>query len=220
MHRTFADAKSMMIEQHLKARGILHPKVIMAMQTVPREAFVSLPYQGKAYADHPLPIEENQTISQPYIVAWMAQILDLQPEDKVLEIGTGSGYSAAVLSQIAKYVYGVEYFSSLVELSRERLESLGYKNISIKQGDGSVGWKVYAPYQAISVTAAATEIPTPLLEQLAIHGKLVMPVGRAYQEQELICVTKKSSHNYQYTVCGRVVFVPLLGSGYKTNRKD
>ncbi len=214
MDTPFAGAQAIMIEQHLKARGISCRKVLAAMRTVPREVFVPLAYQAKAYADHPLPIEENQTISQPYIVAWMAQILDLQPSDQVLEIGTGSGYSAAVLSHIAKYVYGVDYFQSLVDLARKRLSSLGYKNIAIKQGDGRLGWKAYSPYQAISVTAAAPEIPHPLLEQLAVHGRLIMPVGGAYQGQELICVTKKSSNDYHYSVCGSVAFVPLLGSSH------
>ena len=216
MDNLFAGAQAIMIEQHLKARGISHPKVLEAMRAVPREIFVPLVYQAKAYVDHPLPIEENQTISQPYIVAWMAQVLDLQPSDQVLEIGTGSGYSAAVLSQLAKYVYGVEYFQSLVDLAKKRLSSLGYKNVSIKPGDGSLGWKEYAPYQAISVTAAAPEIPKPLLEQLAIHGRLVMPIGPAYQAQKLICVTKKSMNDYHYSVGGHVAFVPLLGSSHES----
>ena len=214
MDSLFAGAKAIMIEQHLKARGISHPKVLEAMRAVPREAFVPLAYQAEAYADHPLPIEEKQTISQPYMVAWMAQVLALKPSDQVLEIGTGSGYSAAVLSQLAKYVYGVEYFQSLVDLARKRLSSLEYRNISVKQGDGSLGWKEYAPYQAISVTAAAPELPKPLLEQLAISGRLVMPIGPAYQAQKLICVTKKSMNDYHYSLCGHVAFVPLLGASH------
>lgn len=208
----FVEDQKKMIENHLQARGITDSKVLAAMQAVPREEFVLSDYRSQAYSDHPLPIEENQTISQPYIVALMAQALDIHPSDHILEIGTGSGYSAAVIAQIAKQVYGVEYFQKLVDVSHKRFLHLGYQNILVKQGDGNLGWKEHAPYQGISVTAAAIEIPQPLLEQLDINGRLVIPIGVPFESQKLICVTKKSHNDYSYTDLGEVTFVPLLGN--------
>jgi len=182
------------------------------MREVPRESFIAEDLVEQAYDDNPLPIEEGQTISQPYIVAYMIEALELSPMDKVLEIGTGSGYAAAVLSRMVKNVYSVERIARLARSARQRLNALGYANISIQEGDGTLGWPEFAPYDAIVVTAGAPKVPTPLLEQLIIGGRLVIPVGSYVHLQTLIRVCRIGKQKYQSSeLCG-VRFVPLVGN--------
>ncbi|NTV48455.1 MAG: protein-L-isoaspartate(D-aspartate) O-methyltransferase [Geobacteraceae bacterium] len=204
--------RDIMIREHLEARGIIDKTVLKAMCEVPREEFVSGQFLDRAYGDHPLPIAEGQTISQPYIVAYMTEALELRATDKVLEIGTGSGYAAAVLSRIVTNVYTIERVSGLAATARLLLERLGYTNIVIHVGDGTLGWPEHAPYDAIVVTAGAPKVPQPLLEQLAIGGRLVIPVGSSYDLQELIRIRRLSEHDYRSEdLCG-VRFVPLIGA--------
>jgi len=201
-----------MINAHLLQRGIRDEAVVRAMREVPREAFVDAGLAHLAYEDRPLPIAEGQTISQPYIVAYMNEALELKASDRVLEIGTGSGYAAAVLSRIVGTVYTVERLAGLAEGARQRLAKLGYSNIIIHQGDGTLGWPEHAPYDAIVVTAGAPEVPKPLLAQLALGGRLVVPVGESLYLQELVRVRRFGEREYRpETLCG-VCFVPLVGA--------
>lgn len=202
-----------MIQEHLRGRGIRDRAVLKAMRDVPREAFVNERFLDRAYGDHPLPIAEGQTISQPYIVAYMTEALELKKTDRVLEIGTGSGYAAAVLSRIVTMVHTVERLGRLVDEAGQRLTSLGYDNIVIHEGDGTLGWPEYAPYDAIVVTAGAPEVPKSLLEQLATGGRLVIPVGRSCEVQDLIRVRRLPDQEFRSEhLCG-VRFVPLIGAG-------
>lgn len=208
----FYRQRDIMIRDHLMDRGIRDESVLKAMREVPREAFVSERFLERAYGDYPLPIAEGQTISQPYIVAYMTEALELSACDKVLEIGTGSGYAAAVLSRIVTTVYSVERVSGLAANARQLLERIGYTNIVIHEGDGTLGWPEHAPYDAIVVTAGAPKVPQPLLDQLAIGGRLVIPVGISYEVQELIRVRRSAEHDYRSEeLCG-VRFVPLIGA--------
>jgi protein-L-isoaspartate(D-aspartate) O-methyltransferase len=212
MHTTnFAPLRDWMVETQIAGRGIRDPAVLSAMKKVPREKFISNGLPATAYEDRPLPIEENQTISQPYIVALMAQALELTPDSRVLEIGAGSGYASAVLGQVAKEVYAIEYFPKLAQLAERRIKELGYTNVHVRQGEGSLGWKEHAPFQGISIAAAGKEIPKTLLDQLDIGGKLVMPLVTSPYLQELVRVTKRGEDNYEYENLGGVRFVPLLG---------
>ncbi len=209
---TLDHQRDIMIRDHLLGRGIRDQAVLKAMREVPREDFVGERILERAYGDHPLPIAEGQTISQPYIVAYMTEALELDAADRVLEIGTGSGYAAAVLSRIVTTVYSVERLSGLAQAARQRLELLGYTNIVVHEGDGTLGWPEHAPYDAIVVTAGAPKVPQPLLEQLAIGGRLVIPVGRSYDVQDLVRVRRVSEHDYRSEqLCG-VRFVPLIGA--------
>lgn len=209
---TLDHQRDTMIRSHLIDRGIRDQAVLNAMREVPREEFVSDRFFDKSYGDHPLPIAEGQTISQPYIVAYMTEALELDSTDRVLEIGTGTGYSAAVLSRIVTIVYTVERLGELAKDARQRLERLGYSNIVIHEGDGTLGWQEHAPYDAIVVTAGAPNVPKPLLEQLSIGGRLVIPVGMSYDSQELIRVRRTSELDYRTEqLCG-VRFVPLIGA--------
>lgn len=204
--------REIMIRDHLLRRGIHDPAVLAAMRDVPRESFVGKGMQELAYEDNPLPIEEGQTISQPYIVAYMTEALELSSSDRVLEIGTGSGYAAAVLSRIAGTVYSVERLEGLAQSARQRLEMLGYTNIVVHVGDGTLGWQEHSPYDAIVVTAGAPKVPKPLLDQLAIGGRLVIPVGPSLALQVLVRVRRVSEHDYRNEeLCG-VRFVPLIGA--------
>jgi protein-L-isoaspartate(D-aspartate) O-methyltransferase len=205
-------SREIMLSRDLAGRGIYDPKVLAAMRQVPREEFVPTELKEQAYGDYPLPIEEGQTISQPYIVAYMAECLELSPADRVLEIGTGSGYSAAVLSRIAAEVYSVERFASLALSAGERLRRLGYGNISIFVADGTLGWPGMAPYDAIIVTAGAPKVPKSLLEQLAVGGRLVLPVGPDRLGQTLIRVRRKDENEYREERLLAVQFVPLVGA--------
>ena len=204
--------RELMIREHLLGRGIHGPAVLAAMRQVPREAFVSKWMTDLAYDDNPLPIEEGQTISQPYIVAYMTEALELSNRDRVLEIGTGSGYAAAILSRIADTVYTVERLEGLARSAQDRLKTLGYTNIIVHVGDGTLGWAEHAPYNAIVVTAAAPKIPKPLLEQLAIGGRLIIPVGSSLGFQVLVRIRRLAEQDYRTEeLCG-VRFVPLIGA--------
>jgi protein-L-isoaspartate(D-aspartate) O-methyltransferase len=205
-------SREIMLSRDLAGRGIYDPKVLAAMRLVPREEFVSAELKEQAYGDYPLPIDEGQTISQPYIVAYMAECLELTPADRVLEIGTGSGYSAAVLSRIASELYSVERFAELARSAIERLLRLGYDNIRILVGDGTLGWTEHAPYDAIVVTAGAPRVPKPLLEQLAVGGRLVLPVSPDRLGQTLIRVRRVSEKEYREERLLAVQFVPLIGA--------
>jgi protein-L-isoaspartate(D-aspartate) O-methyltransferase len=204
--------REIMIREHLLGRGVHDPAVLAAMREVPREAFVDEGLRELAYEDHPLPIAGGQTISQPYIVAYMTEALQLSGTDRVLEIGTGSGYAAAVLSRIVATVHTVERLADLAGSARRRLELLGYTNIIVHEGDGTLGWPEQAPYDAIVVTAGAPQVPKPLLAQLAIGGRLVIPVGPYSYLQTLMRVRRTGEHEYRdEELCG-VRFVPLIGA--------
>jgi protein-L-isoaspartate(D-aspartate) O-methyltransferase len=205
-------SREIMLSRDLAGRGIGDPKVLAAMRLVPREEFVPAEFKEQAYGDYPLPIDEGQTISQPYIVAYMAECLELSHGDRVLEIGTGSGYSAAVLSRIAAEVYTLERVDSLARSAGERLKRLGYDNIWIFVGDGTLGWPRLAPYDAIIVTAGAPRVPKPLLEQLAVGGRLLLPVGPDRLGQTLIRVRREDENRYREEWLLAVQFVPLVGA--------
>jgi protein-L-isoaspartate(D-aspartate) O-methyltransferase len=200
-----------MVSEHLLARGIHDGAVIRAMREVPREAFLPPGMALFAYDDGPLPIDAGQTISQPYIVAYMIEALELQGKERVLEIGTGSGYAAAVLSRCALEVFTVERIASLAENARSRLQALGYHNVTVHLGDGTLGWQEHAPYHAIVVTAGAPELPAELLNQLAPQGRLVIPVGPTQHLQTLVRVSRVGESDFhREELCG-VRFVPLIG---------
>jgi protein-L-isoaspartate(D-aspartate) O-methyltransferase len=202
-------ARREMVERQLRNRDIHSHRVLEAMASVPRHLFVPPEHAGEAYADSPLPIGAGQTISQPYMVAAMADALLLEGREKVLEIGAGSGYQAAVLSLLAREVIAIESQPVLADAALERLARLGYANIRVETGDGSLGWPPDAPYDAILVTAGAPSVPPPLIEQLAKGGRLVIPVGRA-REQNLIRLVKHDGRTKQESLCA-CRFVPLLG---------
>ena len=204
------DRRTAMVERQLKARGIRDPRVLAAMAEVPRERFVPERLAGFAYDDGPLPIGEEQTISQPYIVALMIEAADVAPGDRVLEVGAGSGYAAAVLSRIADRVFAVEHRASLAGSARQRLEELGYANVSIVEGDGSLGLAEAAPFDAILVAAAGDRAPEPLKRQLAIGGRLIVPVGSA-SLQSLVRLTRIEADEWREDDLGGVRFVPLVG---------
>ena len=210
-----------MIARQIAGRGIRDGRVLAAMGAVPREAFVSEDYANYAYDDGPLPILEGQTISQPYVVALMIQELRIEAEDRVLEIGTGSGYAAAVISRIADQVYTVERLESLALYAQEKLESLSYDNVHVLHGDGTLGWAEHAPYEAIIVAAGGPEVPPALKEQLAVGGRMIIPVGPEQRAQRLIKVTRKSDDAYEERTMSHVRFVPLIGEqGWeKENRR-
>ncbi len=200
--------RQMMIESQIQGRGVKDEDVLRAMAKVPRHEFVPPEYLHEAYADHPLPIGYGQTISQPYIVAVMTELLRLRSTDKVLEIGTGSGYQAAILAEIVQEVYSVEIIEPLYLQAKERLERLGYKNIHLKCGDGYYGWEEHAPYDAIIVTCAPDHIPQPLVNQLADGGRMVIPVGPPGSYQVLWLVERQGDKIKTERIMG-VAFVPL-----------
>jgi protein-L-isoaspartate(D-aspartate) O-methyltransferase len=200
-----------MVRTQIAARGVRDPAVLGAMERVPREAFIGDHLSLYAYSDQALPIQEGQTISQPYIVALMAEALALKPRDRVLEIGTGSGYAAAVLSLIAAEVISVERIPSLAASARERLERLGYSGVRVEEGDGTTGWPGLAPYEAIQVTAGAPEIPPSLPAQLADGGRLVIPVGTSQTHQMLVRLTREPGGRLLREELATVAFVPLVG---------
>jgi protein-L-isoaspartate(D-aspartate) O-methyltransferase len=203
-----AEERNRMVDSTIVARGITDPAVIEAMRTVPRHLFVPEDYREQAYEDHPLPIGYGQTISQPYIVALMTEALALEPDDKVLEIGTGSGYQAAVLAEIVEHVYSIEIVGALAERATQTLSSAGYDNVEILHADGYFGWEEHAPFDAIIVTAAPDHIPPPLMAQLADGGRLVIPVGPPGGYQELWLV-ERAGDRFTTTSLGGVSFVPL-----------
>jgi protein-L-isoaspartate(D-aspartate) O-methyltransferase len=201
--------REQMVESQIAARGVRDPRVLAAMRRVKREEFIPEELRDQAYQDHPLPIGSSQTISQPFIVALMVEALRLQPGDRVLEIGAGSGYAAAVLAEIADRVYAVERHADLAATAQERLRRLGYDNVEIRHGDGTRGWPEKAPFDAIIVAAAGPRVPESLREQLAIGGRMLIPVGSEYS-QELIRVTRTES-GYREEPMEAVRFVPLVG---------
>ena len=212
----FIAEREAMIDRHLRRRGIAEELILDAFRAVPREAFVSPEQAHLAYGDHPLPIEAGQTISQPYIVALMMQAAHIKPGDRVLEIGAGSGYAAAVMSRIAGRVVGVERQSELVTIARERMRRLGYDNVEIVEGDGSTGWPSEAPYNAILAAASGSHVPPTLVDQLAPGGRIVMPLGDPGSVQELVKVTKGPGDKLIRENLGGVRFVPLIGEeGFK-----
>lgn len=202
--------RKVMIEHHLKARGIKDPAVLQAMREVPREAFLPESMAEFAYKDSPLPIGRGQTISQPYIVAAMTELLKLTNDARVLEIGTGSGYAAAILSRIAAEVYTIERYEDLAKAAQIRFRDLGYDNIHVLNGDGTLGWPEHAPYDRIVVTAGAPEIPQPLKKQLAVGGHLVIPTGSS-RTQELRRITRTAEDMFEEEDLFSVRFVPLIG---------
>jgi len=198
----------------LRGKGISDERILDAFRKVPRHEFLDGAMYAQAYDDNALPIGSGQTISQPYIVALMTQLLDLKKDEKILEIGTGSGFQTAILAQFSRRVYTVESQRELAEISRRRLRNMGYENIAFKHGDGSAGWPQHAPYAKIIVTAAAPEIPEVLGNQLDINGRMIIPIGDRYH-QELI-VYDRTDHGFEKRSEGGVVFVPLLGKhGWK-----
>jgi protein-L-isoaspartate(D-aspartate) O-methyltransferase len=188
----FESARIRMVRVQIEDRGITDKAVLDALRKVPRHLFVPSEYRAEAYADTPLPIGYDQTISQPYIVAYMTEVLKPEAKKKALEVGTGSGYQAAILAEIVNHVYSIEIIPELAKESADRLRSLGYKNITVKYGDGYLGWEEAAPFDIVIVTAAAEQIPLPLVEQLAEGGRLVIPVGAPTAVQELILLEKKN----------------------------
>lgn len=202
-----------MVTEQLERRGIRDERVLEAMRRVPREKFVPEDLARSAYDDSPLPIEERQTISQPYIVARMTEALELGADEDVLEIGTGSGYGAAVLAELARNVYTIERHATLAETARATLAELGYDNVHVRCGDGSLGWPEHAPFAAIVATAASPEVPAPLREQLATGGRLVVPVGPTHGAQELMCLKRLGPSEYTEDRLGGVRFVSLVGAG-------
>ena len=205
----FAEARKKMVEEQIQARGISDPRVLSAMSKVPRHRFVLQDYLSQAYADHPLPIGHGQTISQPYIVALMTEHLALQPGEKVLEIGTGSGYQAAILAELTDQVYTVEIIEPLGQQAAATLKKLGY-NVHCKVDDGYYGWREYAPFDAIIVTCAPDHVPQPLTGQLRDGGRLVIPVGPPGYYQTLWLIERKGEE-FRSTNLEGVVFVPMLG---------
>ena len=198
-----------MVDQQIKARGVVDPRVLAAMRKVPRHLFIPQHLWDQAYNDYPLPIGEDQTISQPYIVALMTELLEIKETDRVLEIGTGSGYQAAILAELAAAVFSIDRVGGLAEQARQVLDSLGYTNVRIRVGDGTLGWPEEMPFDAIIVTAGAPKVPRPLTEQLALGGRLVIPVGDMWS-QTLTCV-RKTKEGLKFEYHGGCRFVRLIG---------
>jgi len=204
----YRDQRMEMVRSQIASRGITDQKVLEAFRKVPRHMFVPQDYRRFSYADQPLPIGEGQTISQPYIVAYMTEILNLKPGEKVLEIGTGSGYQAAILAETEAGVYSIEVIEPLALRAKNILDNLGYKNIFLKTGDGYLGWAEHAPFDAIMVTCSPTKIPEPLIEQLAEGGRMIIPVGRQQGIQYLYLLEKRNGKIRQRNVMP-VRFVPM-----------
>jgi len=209
------DERAKMVARQIRARDVKDPNVLKAMRTVPRHAFIPPGRQRYAYGDHPLPIGQEQTISQPYIVAFMTDALRLRPEHKVLEIGTGSGYQAAVCAEIAREVYTIEIVKELAKSAEERLKKLGYPNVFVRAGDGYFGWPDKGPFDAIIGTAAAGRIPPPLLEQLKPGGRMILPQGSTYGFQYLVLITKDKQGKISKKNVMPVRFVPMTGEVQK-----
>ena len=209
---TFESMRRKMVDEQIAARGVRDARVLEAMGSVPRESFLPAEFAEHAYADRPLPIGHGQTISQPYIVALMLEALDLGDEDRVLEVGTGSGYAAAIASRIAGQVYTVERHRSLAAGARCRFRELGYTNVEVRHGDGTTGWPEHARYDGIAVAAGGPQVPPALHEQIAPGGRLVMPVGTDPRRQHLVRETRVSEAGFRTQSLGTVRFVPLIGA--------
>ncbi len=208
--KDFTQQRAMMVRGQIIGRGIKDKRVLDAMSKIPRHLFVDESLRDKAYGDHPLPIGEGQTISQPYVVALMTEALKLKPGDRVLEVGTGSGYQAAVLAGIVREVYTIEIRKGIVERAQKLLKELGYKNIKTKYADGYFGWEENASFDAIIVTASANHIPPPLIKQLKEGGSLIIPLGSTLYYQTLTLATKKGGE-LEIEQMGSVAFVPMTG---------
>jgi len=209
----FKKLRELMVVTQIETRGVKNRKVLEAMRKVERHKFVPREYRSRAYDDYPLPIGEGQTISQPYIVALMTEVLNPDSTKKVLEIGTGSGYQAAVLAELFQNVYTIEIIDPLGKRAEKLLSEAGYKNVRVKIGDGYLGWKEYSPFDAIIVTCSPTHIPEPLKDQLAEGGRMVIPVGEFYS-QELVLLTKEKGEMKKKEIIP-VVFVPMFGKDGK-----
>ncbi|HSM93646.1 MAG TPA: protein-L-isoaspartate(D-aspartate) O-methyltransferase [Anaeromyxobacteraceae bacterium] len=207
-------ARAHMVATQIAARDVSDPRVLEAMRKVERHRFVPASLREEAYGDHPLPIGHDQTISQPYVVALMTELARVRPGARVLEVGTGSGYQAAILAVLAKEVYTIEIVEPLAREAGERLRALGYANVTVRAGDGYRGWPEHAPFDAILVTAAPREIPQPLLDQLAVGGRLVAPVGDEGGDQELVVVERTPAGLRRWSVAP-VRFVPMTGEAKK-----
>jgi protein-L-isoaspartate(D-aspartate) O-methyltransferase len=210
----FASKRQAMIERDIKGRGVTDGRVLEVMGRIQRHLFVDEKNRGMAYADHPLPIGEGQTISQPYVVALMTEALKLKPTDRVLEIGTGSGYQAAVLAEITKEVYTIEIRKLLADTAAKRFKYLGYRNVKVKYADGYYGWEEYGPFDAIIITAAANHIPAPLIKPLKEGGRLIIPLGSTVYYQILTAATKRKG-DLDIEQMGAVSFVPMVGTAEK-----
>jgi protein-L-isoaspartate(D-aspartate) O-methyltransferase len=204
----WAPVRERMVAEQIAARGVDDPRVLAALARVPRHELVPVELREWSYTDRPLPIGEGQTISQPYIVAYMSEQLELEGDERVLEIGTGSGYQAAVLGELAREVYTIEIVPALARRATADLERLGYENVHVRQGDGYRGWPDQAPFDAIIVTAAPERVPEPLVDQLAVGGRMILPVGDRYQE--LILITRDEKGVHESRLMG-VRFVPMTG---------
>jgi protein-L-isoaspartate(D-aspartate) O-methyltransferase len=213
----FAKKRQLMVDEQLRARDITDRRVLEAMSRVPRHLFIDPRFRSEAYQDYPLPIEEGQTISQPYIVALMTQCLELKGKEKVLEVGTGSGYQAAVLAELADKVYTIEIQEGLAQKAAQILRRLKYERVEVKSGDGFFGWKEQAPFDAIIVTCAASRIPPPLVEQLKEGGRLIAPLGGTNEVQVLTLVTKVKGQVKTRAISG-VRFVPMTGEDKKRKK--
>ena len=210
--KQWADKRNKMVRSTIESRGVNDSRVLEAMRSVPRHEFVPRDKKRLAYSDQPLPIGYGQTISQPYIVAYMTEVLNLDPGEKVLEIGTGSGYQAAVLAEITDEVYTIEIIDELAESARERLTRLGYDTVRVKNADGYYGWEEHAPFAAVIVTAAAGHVPPPLIKQLAPGGRIVIPIGGVYQVQQLTLLEKSEVGKLSSQQLMSVRFVPFTGA--------
>jgi protein-L-isoaspartate(D-aspartate) O-methyltransferase len=206
----YQQKRERMVQEQIRDRGVRNPQVLEVMRGVPRHLFVPPGMLPEAYDDHPLPIGEHQTISQPYIVAFMTELLDLRPTHRVLEIGTGSGYQAAVLARLAQTVYSIEIVRSLGEQAANRLQGLGYKNVEVRIGNGYAGWPEKAPFDRIIVTAAPPSIPQALIDQLKPGGRLVAPIGEAFLGQDLVVLEKSGSGRISTRKVLPVAFVPMV----------
>lgn len=205
----YEGARQKMLDAQIRARNVRDPRVLEAVRKVPRHLFVEEALRDRAYLDKALPIGEKQTISQPYMVAAMSEALELTGRERVLEIGTGSGYQTAILAELAESVFSVERIASFVPLARRRLESLGRYNVLVKVGDGTIGWSEHAPYEAILVTAAAPQLPRPLLEQLSVGGRLVVPMGP--EESQTLMRIRRDEEGFHEEALGECRFVKLIG---------
>jgi protein-L-isoaspartate(D-aspartate) O-methyltransferase len=204
----WASARAAMVRDQLRARDVVNARVLDAMSRVPRHLFVPETHRADAYGDFPLPIGHGQTISQPYIVGFMSQALEVQPQHRVLEIGTGSGYQAAILAELAKEVYTIEIVAPLADRARSTLEGLGYRNVRIKAGNGYLGWPEYAPYDRVMVTAAPADVPPALVEQLRVGGLMAIPVGTVDQELRIL---RRTDTGLETLRTLPVRFVPMVG---------